>query len=209
MGVFLSLNGVYCMKNYRDARGRPCNFGCRLLEISPDGMSLIVPVQGRIGEQVETNFEEFGPLHGKISKKIWGGFALDIVATDDDRRTLAAKIAWLQKFHTRKVEDQRKHKRIIPTKPLSIMIMVDGTYQKCLIIDVSVSGVAVSSEIMPDVGTALAIGRVVGKVVRHLPAGFAVQFLETHDLSTIEHAINYVPREIPKGFLAGEGSDKI
>ena len=196
MGVFLNLNGVYCMKNYRDSRGQLRKFGCRLVEISPETMSLIVPVQGRVGEEVETDLEEFGALVGKISKKVREGFVVDIAATDEERRALTKKIVWQQEFRARKVEDKRKYPRIVPKKPISILILLDGTWHNSLVIDVSAAGVAVSSEIMPDIGTPLAVGRVVGKVARHLPAGFAVEFAEIHDLASIERAINYVPRQL-------------
>lgn len=41
-----------------------------------------------------------------------------------------------------------------------------------------VSGVELSAETVPEVGTVLAIGQIVGRVVRHLEGGFAVQFVE-------------------------------
>ena len=45
-------------------------------------------------------------------------------------------------------------------------------------IDVSVSGAAVSAELQPEIGTPLAVGACIGRVVRHLANGFAVQFVE-------------------------------
>ena len=193
MGVFLNLNGVYTLKNYRDARGQVRKFGCRLVEIAPDTMSLIVPVQGRIGEEITTEFEEFGTLLGKISKKIRDGFSVDIAASDEERRALTTKIVWQQKFRARKVDDQRKHPRIVPKKPMSLLIMIDGTCHNCVVVDVSASGVAVSTEMIPDIGTPLAVGKVVGRVARHLPAGFAVEFAAIQELASVENAIGYVP----------------
>jgi hypothetical protein len=43
----------------------------------------------------------------------------------------------------------------------------------------SVTGVAVSAEVQPPIGTALAVGACVGRVVRLLPEGFAIQFAKT------------------------------
>lgn len=198
MSVSLNLNGEYCMKNYRDSRGQLRKFSCRLVEITPDTMSLIVPVQGRIGEEIETDFEAFGTLLGKISKKVRQGFVVDITATDEERLALTKKIVWQQQFRARKVPDKREHPRIVPKKPISILIMLDGTWHNSLVIDVSAAGAAVSSEIMPDIGTPLAVGRVVGKVARHLRAGFAVKFAEIQDLASVERAVNYVPPQLSK-----------
>jgi len=57
------------------------------------------------------------------------------------------------------------------------MTLADGTVHGCHIVDVSMSGVAVSAEIQPPTGTPLAIGACVGRVVRHFPNGFAVKFV--------------------------------
>ena len=51
-------------------------------------------------------------------------------------------------------------------------------FMRCHIIDVSMSGVAVSAEIQPPTGTPLAIGACVGRVIRHFPNGFAVKFVK-------------------------------
>ena len=61
------------------------------------------------------------------------------------------------------------------------MTLADGSFYPCLIIDVSMSGIAVSSEIQPPIGTPLAIGACVGRVIRHLPNGFAVKFVKKQE----------------------------
>jgi hypothetical protein len=45
----------------------------------------------------------------------------------------------------------------------------------------SISGAAVSSELQPQIGTPLAVGACIGRVVRRLPNGFAVKFVEPQD----------------------------
>jgi hypothetical protein len=49
---------------------------------------------------------------------------------------------------------------------------------KCVILDVSASGAAISADIMPAIGTVLAIGTIVARVVRHFRGGFGVKFAE-------------------------------
>jgi hypothetical protein len=56
------------------------------------------------------------------------------------------------------------------------LIFRDGTTMDCLVIDVSSSGVAVSADAEPQIGTPLAVGRSVGRVVRRFAEGFAFQF---------------------------------
>ena len=45
------------------------------------------------------------------------------------------------------------------------------------IIDLSLSGAALAAESRPTVGSAVTLGRVQARVVRHLEEGFAVEFV--------------------------------
>ena len=56
----------------------------------------------------------------------------------------------------------------------------------------SASGAAVSADIVPKIGTPLAVGKVVGKVIRHLEDGFAVRFNEIQQLDGLERMIVHV-----------------
>ena len=64
----------------------------------------------------------------------------------------------------------------------------------CFIIDCSISGVAVSSAVQPPVGMPLAVGACVGRVVRLLPNGIAVKFVEKQ---TIRDLDRLVARTVP------------
>jgi hypothetical protein len=45
-------------------------------------------------------------------------------------------------------------------------------------LNISASGAAVSAQTLPEIGAALALGRLVGRVVRQFKGGFAIQFTE-------------------------------
>jgi hypothetical protein len=53
------------------------------------------------------------------------------------------------------------------------------------------SAETVSADILPSIGTPLAVGKVVGKVIRHFEDGFAVRFKEVQDLDRLERMIVY------------------
>jgi hypothetical protein len=53
----------------------------------------------------------------------------------------------------------------------------------------SASGVAVSAELQPAIGTPLAVGACIGRVVRLLPNGFAVEFLELQNPNHLDRLI--------------------
>jgi hypothetical protein len=58
------------------------------------------------------------------------------------------------------------------------MTLADGSVHGCFIIDMSISGAAVSAQVQPPIGMPLALGGCIGRVVRLLPDGFAVKFVE-------------------------------
>jgi hypothetical protein len=185
----LRISGRYSFKNWYDSEGKRREFSCRLVGISPYEMALIVPVVGRSGAVVTVECEEFGQLEGVVDRPSSTGFAMKINATDEERAKLADKISWHEKFHKRETIDNRKHKRIVPNNPLSTLIMADGSCRRCFVIDMSASGVAISADITPEVRTPLAVGKVVGRVVRHIAGGFAVEFIDLQNMRSLERMI--------------------
>jgi hypothetical protein len=65
-------------------------------------------------------------------------------------------------------------------------MLADGTIRGCFVIDMSVSGVAVSSELTPKLGDVLAVGKIIGRVVRVFPEGFAARFIELQNPELLE-----------------------
>lgn len=184
----------YSFSNWYGNDGKLREFSCRLVGISPHEMGLVVPVIGRAGAAVTVECEEFGQLEGTVSRPTRMGFTMQIKATDEERAKLADKIAWHEKFYKKETTDQRKHKRIVPNNPLSTLVLADGSCLRCFVIDMSVSGVAVSADIMPELRMPLAVGKVVGRVARHMAGGFAVKFVELQDLRSLERMIIQPPR---------------
>jgi hypothetical protein len=174
----LRLGGRYSLANRRDMSGNRREFACRTSRVSPHQMMVSVPVVGSVGERVISYFGEFGKLDGMITDVVKGGFLLDLVVTRARRAQLASKLDWLDRQQKADVVDVRAQERIVPENPHSTIVLADGSTTDCFVIDMSVSGAAVSSELQPELGTPLAIGRTVGRVIRHFNEGFAVKFVE-------------------------------
>jgi len=189
-----TVNARYSFKNWYGQDGKLREFSCRLVGISPHEMGMIVPVIGRSGADVTVECEEFGQLVGTVRNPTKMGFTVQIRATDEERAKLADKIAWHEKFQKKETTDLREHKRIVPHNPLSTIILADGSQLRCFVIDMSVSGVAVSADIMPELRMPLAVGKVVGRVARHMPGGFAVKFVQLQELRALERMIIQPPR---------------
>jgi len=65
----------------------------------------------------------------------------------------------------------------------------DGRTETCLVLDLSGAGAAISADTIPPVGTVLAVGTIVSRVVRHFDEGFAVQFIERQRPETVETSL--------------------
>jgi len=188
--VDIAVGGRYMLANWFDAKGQSREFACRTTRVSPFRMTVVVPVVGKPGDRVSTYFGDFGKLNGVIGDTLAGGFLLELAMSKAQRETLANKLAWLEKRkQDPSIRDEREKARIIPASPHSMLMLADGSARSCFVIDMSATGVAVSADIQPEIGTALAVGACVGRVVRHLPEGFAVKFTKEHDTKQLERLI--------------------
>jgi hypothetical protein len=106
------------------------------------------------------------------------------------REKFASKLIWLDNKQKHPgTRDGRKHTRLIPATAHSTLTFGDGSTRGCFVIDMSVSGVAVSADLQPHIGMPLAVGACVGRVVRLLPQGFAVKFIEQQSRNDLERLV--------------------
>jgi hypothetical protein len=177
--VRIQTPGTYTLPNWYDPEGRLRTFACRTTRVSPFRMLLEVPVAGRVGDRLTSYFREFGKFDGHISDTVHGGFLLELEMTRAERARLAEKLVWLEKRQKDpSICDARRDARFVPNSPHSALTLADGSIVPCFVIDASMSGAAVSAELQPAIGTALAVGTCVGRVVRQFPEGFAIKFAE-------------------------------
>jgi len=171
------MTGQYQLKNWRDANGAPRNFPCQIKKMSSGLIEMSGPVTGSIGEWVIATFEGFGRFEGPVVRLLRRGFAMRIVTTVDDRKNIEGKIAWVEN----KGLEKRRHERLIPSDPHSMLYMPDGHAVPCRIVDYSMSGAALTAESHPELGTMLVVGRIIARVTRQFAEGFAVEFLTLRD----------------------------
>lgn len=188
--VDIGASGNYTIANWYDPEGKPRSFACRTKRVSPFRMLVDVPVVGRLGDAVSSYFSDFGNLNGVITDTASGVHLLELHMTRAQRERMSNQLTWLERRQKDpNVPDARMDARIIPANPHSTLTFADGSVYSCFVIDMSVSGVAVSAEPQPLIGTALAVGACVGRVVRSLPNGFAVQFAERQKRTDLDWLI--------------------
>ena len=167
--VKVNLLGRYMLADRRE-------FPCQVVNMSPGGMALIAPVCGEPGERVIAYVDHLGRLEGHIARVFQNGFAMTIAATTRKRDKLAAQLTWLANRHILGLPEDRRHGRIVPRNPVARLIMPNGVNLTCRIIDMSQSGSGIATDQRPPIGALVTLGKVQGRVVRHLEDGFAVEF---------------------------------
>jgi PilZ domain len=167
--VRVNLLGRYMLADRRE-------FPCQVVNMSPGGMALVAPVAGAPGERVIAYVDHLGRLEGHIARLLPNGFAMTISATARKRDKLAAQLTWLANRHLLDSPEDRRHGRIVPRNPMSQLIMPNGINIACRIIDMSQSGAGIATDQRPPIGALVTIGKIQGRVVRHLEDGFAIEF---------------------------------
>ena len=188
--INIACEGKYKLHRWFGPDGKIRTLACRSTRVSPYRMIVDVPVVGRIGDHITSHFGEFGEFEGTISDSKNGSILLELEMTPERRQWMADKLAWLEM--TRRdplIQDARKDARFVPQVSHTMLTMADGKVSTCFIIDMSATGVAVSSEFQPEIGTPLAVGSLVGRVVRIFETGFAVKFVEKQSLNDVNRLI--------------------
>jgi hypothetical protein len=153
-------------------------------------MMVDVPVVGKVGDRLTSYFPEFGKFEGSISDTKGGQLLMELEMPRPVRRRFAGKLVWLESKHNDPgISDFRQHARTIPANSHSTLTLADGSVHGCFVVDMSAGGAAISAEVQPGVGMPLAVGACVGRVVRVLPDGFAVKFVEPQKAYDVERLL--------------------
>jgi len=180
--VKVNLLGRYMLADRRE-------FPCQVVNMSPGGMALVAPVIPQIGERVIAYIDHVGRLEGLCTRHFENGFASTIGATSRKRDKLAAQLTWLANRHLLASPEDRRHGRYVPKNPMTMLILPNGVNIGCRLIDLSLSGAALATDQRPAMGAIVTVGKVPGRVVRHLDDGFAVEFTRLQHPDFLEESV--------------------
>ncbi len=180
--VKVNLLGRYMIADRRE-------FPCQVVNMSPGGMAVFAPTFPQIGERVIAYIDHVGRLEGVCTRIFDNGFASTIAATSRKRDKLAAQLTWLANRHLLDSPEDRRHGRFAPRNPMTMLILPNGVNIGCRLIDVSLSGAAVATDQRPPLGALVTIGKIQGRVVRHLDEGFAIEFVRHQHPDFLEESV--------------------
>lgn len=167
--VEVNLLGRFMLPNYEE-------YPCQVIDMSPGGAALISPVTGNVGDRVVAYVDHIGRIEGQINRYISGGFAMSIRASAHKRDKLASKLTYLANKDLLDLPEDRRHERKVVHNPYSRLRTEDGREYECSVMDISLSGAAVRTNVRPADGSIVHLGNMRARVVRHLDDGIALEF---------------------------------
>jgi hypothetical protein len=153
---------------------RECH--CKVINISPGGASLFCELVLEIGTEIVLYVDGFGRFEGAVARSDGYGIGIRFVSTAAKRERTAEQLTL---FMNRTLIDEaelRRHDRT-PTKGLTRFTRADGQLVPCEVIDLSVSGVSLKTDIRPPIGEFVLIGQMAGRIARHHDQGVGIEFV--------------------------------
>ncbi|WP_019904291.1 PilZ domain-containing protein [Methylobacterium sp. 77] len=168
--VAVALLGRYMLADRRE-------FPCQTVDMSPGGVRLTCAVLGALDERVVLYLESIGRIEGTIARFPTGGMAVRLIATQRKRDKIASQLTWIANREALGLPEGRNHERLTPQHAGVVLKLESGREVAARIIDVSMSGVALSTQTTPSIGASLMVGRTPGRVVRYFEGGIGVSFM--------------------------------
>jgi PilZ domain len=151
-------------------------FSCVTIDISPGGVALSSQGTVMVGERVIAYLRQVGRLEGRVARELDDGFAMQLKHPPAKREKLADQLSWLANRHALGLPEDRRHERVAPRNQGTTLRLSSGCEFAARIIDVSISGAALTVDVAPPIGTSVTVGATSAHVLRHFTGGIAVEF---------------------------------
>jgi hypothetical protein len=159
---------------------------CRVADLSIDGVTFLTDVDVEPLSQLVAYIQDVGRVEGKVVGAVPGGIRVSFQLSSTRRQRLESRLKWSERSSGS--ADQRRHHRYSPKDNKSHITLPDGRVYACEVIDISLSGAAVRTEVLPSLGTFLNLGKMRGRVVRYHESGIAIEFLKLLDRAALAAA---------------------
>jgi hypothetical protein len=152
-------------------------YPCQVVDVTLEGATFMAANVPAVGQTLVAYLEEIGRIEAVSAEVLQGGFKINYSMQGSRLERLQQRITWLRNNDSSGL-DSRRHTRFEPTEKVSQITLPDGRLYNCEVLDISVSGAAIKTEVMPSVGTYLMLGKMRGRVVRYLDQGVAIEFVK-------------------------------
>jgi hypothetical protein len=153
---------------------------CQVTQLTPDGAVFLTSIAPPVGIGIVVYIDEIGRLEAVTGLSADGGFAVTFQISPPRRERIEARIRSLQ-IPTADEEWHRSDPRHGLADAASHIALSDGRSYACQVLDVSTSGAAIKTDVIPALGTCVLLGKMRGRVVRYTECGVAIEFTKQLD----------------------------
>src|SRR5580693_4025207 len=149
---------------------------CTILNLSPGGAAVTCEIVPEQGTPVVLYVDGFGRFEGTVARHEDRSFGISFVCTPAKRERTAEQLTL---FLNKSLVDEsvlRRHERT-HQKGFAKFTRADGQVINCEVMDISVGGVSLKSEVRPPLGEFVLIAGMAGRVARHHEHGIGIEFV--------------------------------
>ncbi len=161
---------------------------CQVTNLDQDGARFSTATVVPAGTAIVAYLEDLGRVELTAGQPVAGGFDVHYALSGARLDRLRQRIQWLYEKATGAPEG-RKHARYEPQDKNSQITLPDGRIYPCEVVDISVSGAAIKTEVMPSIGTFVTLGRQRGRVVRYMNEGVGIEFVKQLAASQLPNVV--------------------
>lgn len=154
---------------------------CQVSQLTPDSAVFITTIVPETDSQIVAYLDEIGRVEGVSREVVPSGFRITFSHTGLRKERFASRLSGRAAKNTTVGTDLRRHARHTPQDSQSCITLPDGRVYPCEVMDISLSGAAVKVEVMPSLGTCVTLGKMRGRIIRHVESGIAIEFLRPLD----------------------------
>lgn len=162
---------------------------CEVTAIDPDSALFLVTDPIAEGTPLVAYIEEIGRVDGTAAEAAEIGQWVTFAFAEHQQPRFMRHLRWLIRKEQGLAAAERRHTRFEPRNRAARFSLPGGREQHCEVIDISLSGAALRSSTRPSLGSPVTLGRMKGRVVRHLDEGFAIEFLTPLERSDLDSAL--------------------
>ena len=161
---------------------------CQVVDLSVAGATFLTPSVPMQGQSIVAYIEEIGRIEAITGPARPGGFEISFNLKGSRLERFQQRMEWLHQRGNGDTGDHRCQSRYDPSNRVSQVTLPDGRVYNCEVLDISVSGASIKTEVVPSVGTFLMLGKMRGRVVRYLEHGVAIEFVKHLDDAHLPNA---------------------
>jgi hypothetical protein len=151
---------------------------CTVEDISPGDAAIACELKQEPQGNIVIYLDGFGRFEGSITRRTKTGFAVTFASSAQKRERLADQLTLQLNRHLIGESQMRNYERApAATGSHTVFTRASGEQVRCEVLDFSLTGISIKTELRPPIGEHILIGHRAGRIARHHAEGVGIEFL--------------------------------